>query len=357
MAIRVERTRRPRPRPAPADLGFGQHFTDHVFRADYDAERGWHGARVEPYGPIALDPAAAALHYGQSVFEGLKAFRGADGALGLFRPTAHAARLASSAQRLCMPAPDQALVVEGMKALVAADADWVPDGPGTSLYLRPLLFATEAFLGVRPARSYALVVLASPVGGYFGGAPRRLKLWVERERTRAAPGGVGAVKTGGNYAASLLAAEAARARGCDQVLWTDAATHRLAEEAGTMNFFARLGDAVVTPPLGDTLLAGVTRDSVLTLLREAGVRVEERPLAIDELVAAGRAGALGEAFGTGTASVVAPVGELRWDGGALEIADAGPEAAGERARRALVAIQRGEAPDRHGWVERVAAAR
>jgi branched-chain amino acid aminotransferase len=351
MLIPTQRTTSPRPRPQ-GDPGFGQVLTDHMFHAEWTVERGWHAARVEPYGPLALDPAAAVLHYGQTAFEGLKAFRGAGGATRLFRPRDHARRLARTAARLCMPAPDEALLVEGLKALVRADADWFPGTPGTSLYLRPLLIATEPFLGVRPARRYDLLVIASPVGGYFGPSARPLRLWVEKRLARAAPGGLGAAKTGANYVASLRAAEEAKARGFDQVLWTDAGAHRLVEEVGTMNLFARIGPAVVTPPLGDTLLAGVTRDTVLALLRDDGAAAQERPLSLEELEAAHRAGALAEVFGTGTAAVVAPVGELAWEGGGLRLpSPAG--GTGERLREQILAIQHGEAPDRHGWMEPV----
>ena len=348
MAIPVHRTTKPRPRPEGAPA-FGSVFTDHIFRADWTPERGWHDARIEPYGPLSLDPAAAVLHYGQEAFEGLKAFRGADGALRLFRPADHARRMVRTAKRLCMPEPDETMLVEAMRAIVREDAPWVPDAPGGSLYIRPLLIATEAFLGVRPARSYALLVLACPVGAYFDKGARPLRLWVERRHSRSAPGGVGAAKTGANYVASLLAAEEAKARGFDQVLWTDASTHKLVEEVGTMNLFANLGGTVVTPPLADTLLAGVTRDSVLALLRDEKARVEERPLSVDELLSAHRNGKLAEVFGTGTAAVVAPVGELAMDEGSITL-PASPDGVAERLGRALREIQRGERKDPHGWM-------
>jgi branched-chain amino acid aminotransferase len=351
MHITVQRTahHRPRPEGIPA---FGNVFTDHMFRAEWTPERGWHDARVEPYGPLALDPAAAVLHYGQTAFEGLKAFRGKDATIRLFRPRDHARRLGRTVRRLCMPDPGEELLVEGVKALVREDAAWVPDAAIGSLYLRPLLIATEPFLGVRPAKAYTLLVMACPVAGYFGKDARPLRLWVERRHARAAPGGLGAAKTGANYVASLLAAEEAKARGFDQVLWTDAVSHRYLEEVGTMNLFAQLGEALVTPPLGDSLLAGVTRDSVLALLRDEGTNFEERPLALDELVLADRAGSLREVFGTGTAAVVAPVGELAFDGGAIALAPS-PRGVAERLGRAVREIQRGERADVHGWTEAV----
>ncbi len=348
MLIPVQRSSSPR-HPPEAVPAFGTVFTDHMFRADWTVEGGWGNARIEPYGPLALDPAAAVLHYSQTAFEGSKAFRAADGAIRLFRPRDHARRMTRTARRLCMPEPGEELMVEAELAVVREDAGWVPAEPGASLYLRPLLFATEAFLGVRPARAYTLLVIACPVGGYFTVGARPLRLWVERAYSRAAPGGLGAAKAGANYVASLLAAEEAKARGFDQVLWTDAATHRYLEEVGTMNLFARIGDVVVTPPLGDTLLAGITRDSVLALLRDEGARVEERPLALEELQAAHAKGTLAEVFGSGTAAVVAPVGELAFDGGSIPI-PVSPGGVAERLGRAIREIQRGEREDRHHWM-------
>jgi branched-chain amino acid aminotransferase len=350
MAIPIERTRTPKAHPAEAELGFGRWFTDHLFRVDWTEGKGWHGARIEPYAPIPLDPAASALHYGQAIFEGLKVFRHPAG-LRVFRPHAHLARLSRSAAKLCMPAPDEAQVLDGVKELVRLDAAWVPSGPGTSVYVRPVMFATEAFLGVRPAKSYTLLAFLSPVASYFSGPPRPLKIWLERQRARAARGGIGDSKAAANYVASLYAAEEAKARGFDQVLWLDGAEHRWLEEIGTMNVFARLGDEVVTPPLEGSILAGVTRDSVLQLLRDWKVPVAERRVAVDELVAAHRAGKLSELFGTGTAAVVAPIGELAWEDGALSIPGGGT--LGDRLRGAILAVQRGEAPDTHGWLEAI----
>ncbi|BDG02095.1 branched-chain amino acid aminotransferase [Anaeromyxobacter oryzae] len=352
MAIPVERTRSPKARPAEAELGFGKYFTDHMFRVDWAEGRGWHAPRVVPYGPISLDPAASALHYGQAIFEGLKAFRH-PGGMRLFRPGAHLARLTRSAERLCIPPVDEALLLDGVKTLLRTDADWLPGGPGTSLYVRPVVFATEAFLGVRPAKAYTLLAFLSPVAGYFSGPPRPLRIWVERERARAARGGIGGAKAAANYVASLLAAEEAKARGFDQVLWLDGAEHRDLEEIGTMNVFAAIGGTVVTPSLEGTILAGVTRDSVLQVLRGWGVPVEERRIELDELATAHRAGRLAEVFGTGTASVVAPIGEVAWPGEALRLAAPGAESLGERLRAEISGIQRGERPDRLGWLEPV----
>lgn len=348
--IAVQRTSAPRAHPADAELGFGRHFTDHLLRADWTAEEGWHGARVIPYGALQTDPAISALHYGQSVFEGLKAFRRPGGKLALFRPRAHAERFVRSARRLAMPPVDPELLLEGTRALLREDAGWMPSAPGTALYVRPVMFASEPFLGVRASRSYTLLVFVSPVGGYFA-EERPLRLWVERARARAARGGIGAAKASANYVASLLPAEEAKARGFDQVLWLDAAERRWLEEIGTMNVFVRLGEVLVTPPLSGTILAGVTRDSVMTLARERGVRVEERPVSLEELAVGHRAGKLNEVFGTGTAAVVSPIGELAWEEDALRL----PEGRGLGAvlREELSAIQRGEKADRHGWLQEV----
>ncbi len=354
MNISITRTTSPRHRPADDALGFGKHFTDHLFRVDWDEGKGWHDARVVPYGPLELDPAASALHYGQLLFEGMKAFRAADGTMRLFRPRAHAARLDASARRLCMPEVGEPLLLSGVRTLLRTDAAWLPGGPGTSLYVRPFMVATEPFLGVRPAKQYALVVIVSPVGAYFSGPPRPLRIWAEVSRSRAAPGGLGAAKAAANYVASLFAAEEAKVRGYDQVLWLDAARHEAIEEIGTMNFFARIGGTVVTPSLeAGTILAGVTRDSILQLCRDEGVAVEERRITVGELQATAADGTLQEAWGTGTASLVAPIGQLSWEGGSVAIPTAPGGGLGERLRSRLAAIQVGAAPDAHGWLEPV----
>lgn len=352
MAIPVERTKHPRPRPKDDELGFGTIFTDHLLRVDFDEKKGWHSARVEPYGPIALDPAASALHYGQALFEGLKAFPAKGGGIALYRPRAHLARLAASAKRLAMPAPPEELVMDGLRTLLQADAAWMPQAAGTSLYVRPFMFATEPFLGVRPAKQYVFLVIVSPVGTYFSGPPRPLRIWVEEERSRAAKGGIGGAKAAANYVASLLAAEEAKARGYDQVLWLDGAEHRFVEEIGTMNLFAKIGGKLVTPALEGTILAGVTRDSVIQLARGFGIPVEERKLPFAELVEAQQAGKLEEVFGTGTASLAAPIGELAWRDRKLDV----PSPAGslaQKLRETLSGIHRGEVPDRLGWMEKL----
>ena len=349
--IHVERTRSPKTPPPAEGLGFGKHFADHMLWVDYTEGEGWGAPRVVPYGPIPMDPAAGALHYGQALFEGMKAFHREGGAPVLFRPERHLARLNASARRLCMPELPEALGMAGVEALVDVDRNFVPRGPGTSLYLRPLMIATEGFLGVRPSRRYSLVVISSPVGLYFSAGSTGVRIWVETEHVRAAHGGIGAAKAGGNYAASLLAAERAKQRGYDQVLWLDE-RHEQVEEVGTMNVFFRIGDTLVTPALHDSILAGVTRDSVLQLARERGLKVEERTVLLEELRQASRAGTLREAFGTGTAAVISPIKELATATETLTLPET-PGKLGLELREGILAIQEGRAADTHGWMRPV----
>jgi branched-chain amino acid aminotransferase len=350
LEIAIERSLQKKPKPRDDELGFGRFFTDHMFRADYDAALGgWHSPRIVPYAPLSLDPATSALHYGQLLFEGLKAFAAPDGGVRLFRPAAHATRLNTSARRLCMPELDCDLLVEAMRRLVALDRDWVPRSPGTAIYVRPVMFATEPFLGVRTSKTYTLLVILSPVGSYFGRADP-LRIRVETEGVRSVRGGTGSAKTAGNYAASLLAAERAKAQGYDQVLWLDGAERRWIDEIGTMNFFARIGEQVVTPPLDGTILAGVTRDSVITVLRDLGIPVEERRLSIDEVARAERESKLMELFGTGTAAVVAPIAELELNQRTVKPCEEAPGPIARRLQEEVTAIQYGRAPDRFSWL-------
>ena len=351
MDIKITRTTQPKVKPPEAELGFGKFFSDHLFAMDFTEGRGWHDARIEPYAPFHVDPAAAVFHYGQAMFEGSKAFRGADGRIRLFRPADHARRMAHGAPRLCMPTPPQEDMVEAVRALVKIDADWVPKSEGTSLYLRPTLIATEGFLGVRPAKSYRYFVIASPAGNYFGGKGlKSVRIWVETHEVRAPRGGLGATKAGANYAASLHSAMEAKKNGFDQVLWLDGKDHEFVEEVGTMNVCFLLGNTLVTPPLSDSILAGVTRDSVLPLARDLGLKVEERPISIKELKAAHQAGTLKEVFGTGTAAVISPVGELSFTGEQLVINGGKPGPIAEALYAEIGAIQRGAKPDKHGWL-------
>jgi branched-chain amino acid aminotransferase len=347
--IRIARAAARKPRPKDSELGFGTVFTDHMFVMDFEEEKGWYDPRIEPYGPLSLDPAAAVLHYAQSVFDGLKAFRSRDGRIRLFRPTRHIERLNSSARRLCIPPLDPEVALASLVNLIRVDQDWVPSSVGTSLYVRPTVIASEPFLGVRPAKAYLYFVILSPVGAYYPEGMNPVKILVVDQYVRAVEGGVGAAKTAGNYAASLFAAEEAKHQGFTQVLWLDGVHRRYLDEVGTMNIMVKIGDEIITPPLSGTILPGVTRDSALTLLREWGLPVVERQIAIDEVFDAARRGTLREVWGTGTAAVISPVGELAYRGERVVI-DAGR--IGELTQRlydAIVAIQYGTAPDPHGW--------
>ena len=351
--VPVHLTTIPGVHPAEGSLGFGRFFTDHVFRAVFDREHGWHAGRVEPYGPLELHPAAAVLHYGQAIFEGLKVFRGVDGRVRSFRLLDHCRRFARSADGLAMPPFEIEALARGIEAAVRVDADWIPSGRGTALYVRPMMVATEPFLGVRVADRYECIVLLSPVAPYFGAGSNGIRLWVERRRVRSAPGGIGHVKAAANYAASLGPALEAKRRGFDQVLWLDGVEHRWLEEVGTMNVVAVIGDEIVTPPLGGTILPGITRDTVLTLLREWKSNVAERRVSIEELREAHAQGELGEVFGVGTAAIVAPVSALGFEEDTLTIGDGSPGPVARRLLEAVMAIQYGDAEDRYGWTREI----
>ncbi len=350
LGLSIDCTLAPTPptRLPPGPLGFGKLLTDHVFIGEHTAETGWGEFAIRPRSQVTVELASGAIQYGLSIFEGLKAYRTADGRLHLFRPERHAERFAESARRLCMPPIEPARLVAAMRALARVEQDSIPDAERGSLYLRPVLFASDEYLGVRPGARHTMAILGSPVDSYFGQDARPLRLWAERELTRAAPGGLGAAKTGGNYAASLLAAQRAKQKGFDQVLWLDAIEHRYLEEVGTMNLFVHLkGSGLITPPADGTILAGVTRDCCLTILREWGIPTQERRMTLDELLLANARGDLLEIFGTGTAAVVAPVGEVAWEGGRVE--PIGGEI-GTRLKNALTALHRGEARDTYGWL-------
>ena len=351
--IRITRSTTTKRKPKDSELTFGTVFTDHMFLMDFHEEKGWYDPRVEPYGPFSLDPATAVLHYAQALFEGLKAFRGADGRIRLFRPQKHAERLNVTARRLCIPTIEPELILRSWTTLVDVDRDWVPSSVGTSLYIRPTVIASEPFLGVRPAKRYVYYVILSPVGAYYPEGINPVKIKVIDDYVRACPGGLGEAKTGGNYAASLLAAEEAKHEGFTQVLWLDGVHRKYLEEVGTMNLMLRLGDEVITPPLAGTILAGVTRDSALTLLRDWGVRVSERAVSIDEVAAAARAGTLQEVWGTGTAAVISPVGELAYRGERIVIHDGKIGELTKRLYDAIVGVQYATAPDTHGWTVEV----
>lgn len=345
----IQRTTSPRPRAADGALKFGTVFADHMLLIDYK-NGSWNDGRIVPYGPLVLDPAAAGLHYAQALFDGIKAYRGEDGRIRIFRLERHCARLAEGALRLCMPAIDPVLVAEAVKAIVRADEDWVPSSPGTALYIRPTIFATEPFLGVRPAKAYQFFIITSPVGAYYAEGFGPVSIRIEDRYVRAAPGGLGAVKAAANYVASLMAAEEAKAAGYSQVLWTDAIEHASLEEVGTMNLFVRIGDEVATPALTGTILSGVTRASVIDLLRRWGVTVNERNITVEELLTAQRKGQLVEVFGCGTGAVISPVGELGWKDQKFQVGDGKPGELSQRLFKAITDIQYGRAEDPDNWI-------
>ena len=330
------------------NLGFGTVFSDHMFSMRF-RDGAWGDPEVVPYGPVSVDPATATLHYGQAVFEGLKAFKGQDGKVRVFRPDMNARRLRESCERLCIPPLPEADFHDGIEALLRLDHAFIPRGRGEALYIRPLIFSDEAHLEVRPSESFRFLVMTAPVRAYFDADMTAIGLKVEETYTRSAPGGIGYAKTAGNYAASLYPGGLARDEGYAQVLWLDGVEHRYVEEVGAMNIFFRFGDTVVTPDLQGTILPGITRDSVITLLREAGVSVEERRVSMDELVDGIASKRLSEAFGAGTAAIIAPVGRIAYKDQVLAIND---ERAGETTRSLfdqITRIQLGETNDEHGW--------
>ncbi len=343
-------------KPKPSDesaLGFGQYFSDHMLLMDYHAGQGWHDARIVPYGPFSLDPAALVLHYGQEVFEGLKAYRGQGGGIYMFRPQANLERMNRSCERLCIPPLPLDQVLEDMYELVRTEADWVPRAPGTSLYVRPTIIATEACLGVKVSHEYLFFTIVGPVGAYYPEGFNPVKIYVEEKYVRAAPGGLGAAKTSANYAASLLAAEEAHAKGFTQVLWLDACDKKSIEEVGTMNIFFVIGDQIITAPLGGSILPGITRDSVIQLCRHWGLDVRERKLSIDEVVEAQKDGSLKEAFGSGTAAVISPVGSISYRGQTLTVGDGNTGELSQRLYDEITGIQLGTKPDPFDWVVKV----
>ncbi len=335
------------------NLGFGSIFSDHMFSMEY-ADGAWKNPRIEPYQALAMEPGVAMLHYGQTVFDGYKAFRGVDGEARIFRPDMNARRLHDSCQRLCIPIMPvdelSQIMIEATRQLITLDHAWMPSQWGHSLYVRPLIIGTEATLEVRAANNYRFIIMTSPVGGYFNNLQKGVSLYVEDCFTRAASvGGLGAAKTAANYAASLLPGFESRQQGFDQVLWLDGNEHRYVEEVGAMNIFFKIGGKVVTPPLGGSILPGVVRDSVLTLLDDWGLPVEERRIAIDEVVAAFRSGELEEVFGAGTAAVICPVASIGFMGEVFQVASTPPGELTLRLYDELTGIQYGKLPDRHGW--------
>jgi branched-chain amino acid aminotransferase len=354
MRLTTTRTERPKAKPDDRKLGFGNLFTDHMFNMDYTQEKGWHNPRIEPYAPLVLDPATMVLHYGQAVFEGLKAYRTPQGGIQLFRPQANLKRMNRSCRILCIPEFDEGFVLEALKDLLRLDKDWVPSAPETSLYIRPTIIATDPFLGVRASTSYRFFIILSPVGAYYPEGFNPVKIWVTREHVRAVRGGIGEAKTPGNYAASLLAGQKAHDAGYTQVLWLDGVEQRLVEEVGSMNIFFVIDGEVITPELNGSILPGVTRDSVLSLARHWNLRVRECKVSIDDVVAAHADGRLQEIFGSGTAAVISPVGEIRYGDRCLSVGDGAVGPIARRLYTALTDIQYGRAENHAGWVVPVA---
>lgn len=334
--------------------GFGRVFTDHMVTIEYSQERGWHNGKIGPRAAFHLDPATLVLHYAQEIFEGMKAYRLPDGGATLFRPEANARRFRNSANRLAMAPLPEELFLESVRALVRVDQDWIPAAEGAALYLRPFMFANEAVLGMKPSAEYLYCVVASPVGSYFKGGSPAVTLWISENYTRAAPGGTGDAKCGGNYAASLAAQAEAIREGCDQVVFLDAVERRWVEELGGMNVFFVFDDgSLQTPPLTGTILPGITRDSLMTLARDLGLTVREEPYAIDQWQADAGSGRLREAFACGTAAVVTPIGKVKGRNRNFTIGDGGPGTVTGRLKAALLDIQNGRAPDQHGWLDRL----
>lgn len=352
--IEIIRTNNPKPKPADVSkLGFGSYFTDHMFIMNYDEGKGWHSPRIVPYGPLSLDPAAMCLHYGQEVFEGLKAYRTPDGEAVLFRPDRNMARLNLSNERLCIPLIDEEFALKALKLLVKIERDWIPDGEGTSLYIRPFIIATDPHIGVRPASHLLFIIILSPVGAYYPQGINPVNIYVERKYVRTVRGGTGYVKTAGNYAASLKAQDEAYNQGYTQVLWLDGVERKYIEEVGTMNVFFKIDGEIITPALQGSILGGITRMSCIELLRHWGYKVSERPITLDEVEKAAEQGLLEEAFGTGTAAVISPIGELKVDDRNIVI---NGNKIGEVARRlydTLTGIQTCRIDDPFGWVVKI----
>ena len=347
-----ESSKKPKPEDE-ANLGFGKYFSDHFFHMKYEPETGWHDATIEPYKSLELDPAALVFHYGQEIFEGLKAYKGNNGDIYLFRPESNFERFNISARRLCMPEIDMDFVIDAMKQLITLDRDWIPESPGTSLYIRPTMIATEGTLGVKVSSKYLFFIITGPAGAYYPEGFNPIKIFVSDKYVRAIKGGVGNVKTGGNYAASLLAAQEAIEKGYSQVLWLDAVERKYVEEVGTSNIFFLINDTLVTPDLSGSILPGITRDSVLQIARDWGIKTEERRISIDEVIQSIQNGELKEIFGSGTAAIVSPVKEFNYKGETYNIGNGKTGDLSERLYNEILQIQYGQKPDPFGWVDKI----
>lgn len=354
MDIKVTKTNSPKAKPQDeSKLGFGKTFSDHMFMMNYEEGKGWFDPRIVPYGPLSIDPASPVLHYGQEIFEGLKAYRSKGNDILLFRPRENALRINRSAERMCMPELDPDINVEALKAIVDCERSWVPGSPGTSLYLRPTMISDGNELGVHAAKKYIYYIICAPSGAYYKNGLAPIKIYVEDQYVRAVKGGTGFAKTGGNYASSLKAAEEAAAKGYDQVLWLDGADRKYVEEVGAMNMMFVLGDTIVTAALEGSILAGITRMSILQLARDMGIKVEERKLSIDELIDASEKGTLKEAFGTGTAAVISPVGQMTYKDKTITVNNNQIGTLTQKFYDTLTGIQTGDVQDKFDWVVKV----
>jgi branched-chain amino acid aminotransferase len=354
MELSIKRSENLKTKPDVGNLGFGTLFTDHMLNMDYTIDGGWHAPRIEPYGSIEMDPATMFLHYGQGVFEGLKAYRTESGKIQLFRPQENIKRLNRSCRRMCIPEIDEDFALESLKQLITLEKDWVPGAPETSLYIRPTIIAMDPFLGVRASHNYRYFIILSPVGAYYPEGFNPVKILVTSELVRAVRGGVGEAKTPGNYAASLLAGERAHEAGYTQVLWLDGVEQKYLEEVGAMNIFFVIDDAIITPELNGSILPGITRKSVIELSRHWDQKVTERKISIDEVMDAHAAGSLKEAFGSGTAAVISPVGEIKYGDKEITINDNQTGPVAQKLYDAITGIQYGNAEDPLGWVVPVA---
>lgn len=352
--IRYEKTTAPKELPKEDNpLKFGTIFTDHMFIMNYETGKGWHDARIVPYAPLSLDPSAMVFHYGQEMFEGLKAYKTEDGRTLLFRPDKNIERANNTNRRICIPEIPEEDFLDAIKAVVKTDEAWIPTKPGTSLYIRPFVIATDPFLGVRPSDTYMFIIILSPVGAYYPEGLNPVKIWIEDEYVRAVKGGVGEAKTGANYVASLAAQVKAHDDGYSQVLWLDGVERKYIEEVGAMNIFFKINGTVVTPRLNGSILPGVTRNSVIELCKTWGVPVEERKISVDELYEASNNGSLEEVFGTGTAAVISPVGHLRFEDHVMQVSDGGIGELSQRIYDTITGIQLGDIEDTFNWTVEV----
>lgn len=353
MDIKITRTTTPKNKPNTTDLGFGKYFTDHMFIMNYTEGKGWHDPRIVPYAPLQLDPSCMVFHYAQEIFEGLKAYKDSNGEVLFFRPEKNMERINISSDRLCIPAIDTDFALEATKALVRLDQDWIPSEQNTSLYIRPFIIATDPYLGVRPSNTYLFMIILSPSGSYYKEGIDPVSIYVETQYARTVKGGMGFAKTGGNYAASLKSQMEAKSKGFTQVLWLDGTERKYIEEVGTMNVFFVIDGEIITPKLNGSFLAGITRDSAIELLRDKGYPVTERKLSIQEIYDAHSQGRLDEAFGTGTAAVISPIGEMHWEGKTIVINEKQIGKISREVYDTITGIQNGKLEDKFHWIKRL----